>query len=74
MISAADVIHSFACPALGIECDAYPGTLNQMSVHINREGTFFGQCSEICGKLHCSMPISIPSVSLEKFLLWLRNQ
>jgi cytochrome c oxidase subunit 1 len=74
MISAADVIHSFACPALGIKCDAYPGRLNQMSVHINREGTFFGQCSEICGILHSSMPISIQSVSLEKFLLWLQNQ
>ena len=45
-----------------------------MSVHINREGTFFGQCSEICGILHSSMPIAIQSVSLEKFLLWLKNQ
>jgi cytochrome c oxidase subunit II len=74
MVTAADVIHSFACPSLGIKCDAYPGRLNQMSVHINREGTFFGQCSEICGILHSSMPISIQSVSLEKFLVWLRNQ
>ena len=74
MISAADVIHSFACPSLGIKCDAYPGRLNQMSVHINREGVFYGQCSEICGILHSSMPISIQSVSLEKFLLWLKNQ
>ena len=74
MVTAADVIHSFACPSLGIKCDAYPGRLNQMSVHINREGTFFGQCSEICGILHSSMPISIQSVSLEKFLIWLRNQ
>jgi cytochrome c oxidase subunit 1 len=74
MISAADVIHSFACPSLGIKCDAYPGRLNQMSVHINREGVFYGQCSELCGILHSSMPISIHSVSLEKFLLWLYNQ
>jgi len=74
MISAADVIHSFACPSLGIKCDAYPGRLNQVSVHINREGIFYGQCSEICGILHSSMPISIHSVSLEKFLLWLYNQ
>ena len=74
MISAADVIHSFACPSLGIKCDAYPGRLNQVSVHINREGIFHGQCSEICGILHSSMPISIQSVSLEKFLLWLYNQ
>jgi len=74
MISAADVIHSFACPSLGIKCDAYPGRLNQVSVHINREGVFYGQCSEICGILHSSMPISIQSVSIEKFLLWLYNQ
>jgi len=74
MVTAADVIHSFACPALSIKCDAYPGRLNQMSVHINREGLFYGQCSEICGILHTSMPICIQSVSLEKFLIWLNSQ
>ncbi len=74
VVSAADVIHSFACPSLGIKCDAYPGRLNQSSVYINREGTYFGQCSEICGILHSSMPIAIQSVSLEKFLLWLRDK
>ena len=74
MISSADVIHSFTCPSLGIKCDAYPGRLNQVSVHINREGVFYGQCSELCGILHSSMPISIHSVSLEKFLLWLYHQ
>jgi heme/copper-type cytochrome/quinol oxidase subunit 2 len=74
IVTAADVIHSFASPALGIKCDAYPGRLNQVSVLINREGTFFGQCSEICGILHSSMPIVIQSVSLEKFLLWLQEQ
>jgi cytochrome c oxidase subunit 1 len=71
VVSAADVIHSFACPALGIKTDAYPGRLNQASVYINREGTYFGQCSEICGILHSSMPIAIQSVSLNKFLYWL---
>ena len=74
IITAADVIHSFACPALGIKCDAYPGRLNQSSVYINRQGTYFGQCSEICGILHSSMPIVIQSVSLKNFLLWLRDQ
>jgi len=68
IVSAADVIHSFACPALGIKCDGYPGRLNQASILSNRVGTFFGQCSEICGILHSYMPISIQSVSLEKFL------
>jgi len=73
IITAADVIHSFAVPALGIKVDAYPGRLNQASVLINREGTFYGQCSEICGILHSSMPIVVESVSLEKFLLWLQD-
>jgi heme/copper-type cytochrome/quinol oxidase subunit 2 len=74
IVTAADVIHCFACPALGIKCDAYPGRLNQASVFINREGTFYGQCSEICGILHSSMPIVIESVTIEKFLLWLVEQ
>ena len=74
IVTAADVIHSFACPALGIKSDAYPGRLNQGSVFINREGVFYGQCSEICGILHSSMPIVIESVSLEKFISWLYEQ
>ena len=74
IVTAADVIHSFACPSLGIKCDAYPGRLNQVSVLINRQGTFYGQCSEICGILHSSMPIVIESVSIEKFVSWIREQ
>ena len=74
IVTGADVIHSFACPALGIKCDAYPGRLNQVSVLINRQGTFYGQCSEICGILHSSMPIVIESVSIEKFVSWLQEQ
>ena len=74
IVTSGDVIHSFACPALGIKCDAYPGRLNQVSAYINREGVFYGQCSEICGILHSSMPIVIESVSLEKFLSWLLSQ
>jgi cytochrome c oxidase subunit II len=73
-VSATDVIHSLACPALAIKCDAYPFKTNQISVYSNREGTYYGQCSEICGILHSSMPIVIQSVSLEKFLIWLKNQ
>ncbi len=74
IVTGADVIHSLACPALGIKCDAYPGRLSQVSVMINREGTFYGQCSEICGILHSSMPIVIESVSIEKFVSWLQEQ
>jgi cytochrome c oxidase subunit 1 len=74
IVHSGDVIHSFASPSLGIKCDALPGRLNQFSILINREGTFYGQCSEICGILHSSMPIVIESVSLEKFLSWLQEQ
>lgn len=74
IVTSGDVIHSFAVPSLGIKIDAYPGRLNQVSVFINREGVFYGQCSEICGILHSSMPIVIESVSLEKFLTWLEEQ
>lgn len=70
----ADVIHSLACPALGIKCDAYPGRLNQASLMINREGVFYGQCSEICGILHSSMPVVVESVSIGKFVSWLQGQ
>ena len=68
--SAADVIHSYACPGLGLKCDAYPGRLNQASLFVDRPSVFYGQCSEICGILHSSMPIVIQSVSLRKFAAW----
>ena len=71
IVSSGDVIHSYACPALGIKADAYPGRLNQASSLVNRLGTFYGQCSEICGILHSSMPIVIQCITLEKFLIYL---
>ena len=74
IISSGDVIHSYACPSLGLKTDAYPGRLNQASTLLNRLSTFFGQCSEICGILHSSMPIRISSVPLEKFLLYLAER
>ena len=74
VITSGDVIHSWACPSLGIKSDAYPGRLNQVSVLANRVGTYYGQCSEICGILHSSMPIVIESQPLEKFLVWLYEQ
>jgi cytochrome c oxidase subunit 2 len=68
IVTSGDVIHSFAVPSLAIKSDAYPGRLNQLSIFINREGVYYGQCSEICGILHSSMPIVIEGVTLEKFL------
>ncbi len=73
LVTSGDVIHSFACPSLAIKCDAYPGRLNEISIFINREGVFYGQCSEICGILHSSMPIAIESISPSKFVNWLYN-
>nr|YP_010155121.1 cytochrome c oxidase subunit II [Oregonia gracilis]QQX28739.1 cytochrome c oxidase subunit II [Oregonia gracilis] len=70
IITAADVIHSWTVPSLGVKADAIPGRLNQSSFLITRPGLFFGQCSEICGANHSFMPIVIESVSTDSFLNW----
>jgi cytochrome c oxidase subunit 2 len=74
VITAADVLHDWALPSLSLKVDACPGRLNQASVIIERPGLLFGQCSEICGVLHSSMPINIEAVEVEKFFLWLLEQ
>jgi cytochrome c oxidase subunit 2 len=74
IVTGADVIHSFAVPALGLKIDAVPGRLNQTSVLVEREGVYYGQCSEICGVHHGFMPIAVEAVSLEKYLAWLNEQ
>ena len=74
LITAADVLHSWAIPSLGVKLDACPGRLNQTSLYILRNGVFFGQCSEICGSSHGAMPIAIESVDSERFLLWLNSK
>nr|YP_009654747.1 cytochrome c oxidase subunit II [Caystrus obscurus]QCI09302.1 cytochrome c oxidase subunit II [Caystrus obscurus] len=71
MITAADVLHSWAIPSLGIKIDAVPGRLNQGSMNINRPGLMYGQCSEICGANHSFMPIVIESTTTENFLKWI---
>ncbi len=68
IVTGQDVIHDFAVPALGVKIDAVPGRLNQTSVIIQREGVYYGQCSEICGVYHGFMPVVIEAVSLEKYL------
>lgn len=73
LISAADVIHSWTVPALGVKADAVPGRLNQVRFLINQPGLFFGQCSEICGANHRFIPIVIESVSLNSFLKWITS-
>ena len=74
IISAADVLHSWAVPSLGIKCDAIPGRLNQTSLFIKREGVYYGQCSEICGINHGFMPIVVEAVSLKNYVTWVSNK
>jgi cytochrome c oxidase subunit 2 len=73
LITGADVLHSFAVPSFGIKVDAVPGRLNQTSVYVKREGTFYGQCSELCGVNHGFMPIKVNVVSLNEFLEAAKN-
>nr|WMY23951.1 cytochrome c oxidase subunit II [Eutermellus aquilinus] len=70
IVTAADVLHSWTIPALGVKTDATPGRLNQVSFSINRPGLLYGQCSEICGANHSFMPIVIESVSTNQFINW----
>lgn len=70
LITAEDVLHSWAVPALGIKIDAVPGRLNQVAFIISRPGVYYGQCSEICGANHSFIPIVIESVPLEHFENW----
>jgi len=67
LISSGDVQHSFAVPSLGIKADALPGRLAKVHCFIQREGVFYGQCSELCGALHGYMPIVIEAVAPETY-------
>lgn len=67
LVSAEDVLHSWAVPALGIKMDAVPGRLNQTALNASRPGVFYGQCSEICGANHSFMPIVIEALPLSHF-------
>jgi cytochrome c oxidase subunit 2 len=70
LITADDVIHSWAMPSLGLKTDAVPGRLNETWVRIEEEGTYYGQCSELCGVNHGFMPIEIKAVSRKDFDGW----
>ena len=73
VITSKDVIHSFAVPALGVKMDAVPGRLNQVTVHIFKPGTYYGQCSELCGVNHAFMPIVINAVHFTSYEIFLVN-
>lgn len=69
--TARDVIHSWAMPSFGIKIDAIPGRLNETWFKVDEENTYYGQCSEICGKDHSFMPISVRVVSRGEFEAWI---
>ena len=67
----ADVIHAFAVPSFGIKIDAVPGRLNETWFKATREGVYYGQCSELCGKDHAFMPITVRVVNDREYAAWL---
>ena len=73
IITSQDVIHSWTIPAFGAKIDAVPGKLNETWFRANREGVFYGQCSELCGAKHAFMPIAVEVVSQERFDQWIEE-
>jgi len=71
LVTAADVLHSWAVPAFGVKVDACPGRLNQTTLFIKKTGVFYGQCSELCGTNHGFMPICVEAVTISDYLDWL---
>lgn len=74
LITAADVIHTWTIPSLGIKLDAIPGRLNQIGVFITRESTFYGQCSELCGINHSFMPIGLKATNMNTYMEWINSK
>lgn len=72
-VTAADVIHSWTVPAFGVKQDGIPGRLAELWFEAEREGIYFGQCSELCGKDHAFMPITVKVVSEEEYERWLEG-
>ena len=70
LVTAADVIHAWTVPSIGIKADAIPGRLNQLTILPFRPGVFYGQCSEICGANHSFMPIALEVVPIKYFKKW----
>ena len=71
--TAADVLHSFSLPAMGIKIDAIPGRVNEIWFRAERTGLFYGQCTELCGRDHAFMPIAVRVVTDEEFARWIEE-
>ena len=72
-VTGADVIHSWAMPAFGVKQDGVPGRLAELWFSVEKEGIYFGQCSELCGKDHAFMPITVKAVSQDAYDAWLKG-
>ena len=70
LVTGADVIHAWTIPSFGVKVDAIPGRMNELWFNADRVGTYFGQCSELCGKDHSYMPITVKVVSAEDYAAW----
>lgn len=73
IITSFDVIHAWSIPSFGVKCDAVPGRLNQAMMFLQREGTFYGQCSELRGVNHGFMPIVVKSTDLPTYTKFIFN-
>jgi cytochrome c oxidase subunit 2 len=73
LITANDVLHAWALPSFGVKRDAVPGRINETWFKADRTGTFYGQCSELCGIKHAFMPITVNVVSQEEYDKWLKD-
>ncbi len=74
LVTSNDVIHAWAVPAFGVKEDAIQGRVNDSWFNVTREGTYYGQCSELCGLNHAFMPIEVRAVSREEFDRWVLSQ
>jgi cytochrome c oxidase subunit 2 len=70
LITSGDVLHSWCVPSFGVKVDACPGRINQIPLYLLRVGTFYGQCSEICGVSHGAMPIVVTVLPIDEFTEW----
>ncbi|MEM5502199.1 cytochrome c oxidase subunit II [Ahrensia kielensis] len=70
LVTAGDVLHNWAMPSFGIKMDAVPGRLNETWFNVEKEGLYYGQCSELCGKDHAFMPIAVRAVSKADYEAW----
>lgn len=73
LVTGADVIHAWTIPAFGVKVDAIPGRINELWFNADRIGTYFGQCSELCGQAHSYMPITVKVVSQEDYAAWVET-